>query len=543
MGSYRFARFAVATAAVLALVAGGGAVTAPERAAADEPPECTVDALLVNSCRAWFGVSANGYPQVSGRKLDQMLYFEERVGRQMEIAHTFHGPGDNALTDHDRFFADRAGTFLLTNWALTRDWASADGSNDAVNAQIDAMAASVKSLGDTRIFLTLFHEPENDVTTAPECPGFVPKGTSGTTADYRAMWANVRARFDALGVTNALWVMNYMNHPPNNCLVDHLYPGDDLVDWVLFTGYQHGDRGVSFVDRVSNMYDLLTRQSRPGHDYLSKPWGIAEWGINNSTQENAYLYYAQAKAAVEADAFPRLRMYVSFDAGDAASNDASHRVAYGIDPDVFDQAEQDAYNLFAHSPALSGPWTYAETAPPPDTTAPTAPRNVRARLHNGLPRITWAHASDDVAVAAYDVLRAGVVVGSTSGRRFDDRSARQGRTYTYRVRARDDAGNVGPRSAAVRRAVPDTVAPTAPKRVRVHRTDRRRKATLRWQRASDNVRVARYEVYRKSARVGRVNAGTTRFVVKGLRAGKRYPFRVFAFDAAGNRGKVARVVG
>jgi hypothetical protein len=542
MRTHRFARLAVAAVAALGLVAGGAGLTATDRAVAEEPPDCTVDALLVNSCRPWFGVSANGYPQVSGRKLDQMLFFEERVGRQMEIAHTFHGPGDNTLTDHDRYFATRAGTFLLTNWALTRDWTRADGSDDAVNAQIDAMAASVKTLGDTRIFLTLFHEPENDVTTAPECPGFVPKGTSGTTADYRAMWANVRARFDALGVTNVLWVMNYMNHPPNNCLVDHLYPGDELVDWILFTGYQHGNNGVSFVNRVGNMYDLLTRQSRPGHDYLSKPWGIAEWGINNSTQENAYLYYAQAKAAVEGNVFPRLRMYVSFDAGDAASGDASHRVAYDVD-DTFDQAEQDAFNLFAHSPALSGAWSYADAAPPPDTTPPTAPRNVRARLQNALPRITWTHASDDVAVAAYDVLRNGRVVGTATGRTFEDRSARQGRTHTYRVRARDLAGNVGPRSAAVRRYVPDTVAPTTPRRLRVDRSGRGRRATLRWQQATDNVRVTRYDVYRGSARVGRVGPRTARLVLAGLGAGRRYAFRVFALDGARNRSAPARTVG
>jgi hypothetical protein len=535
------------TAGIVAL--GGGLLAAPPQAAAEEPERCTVDELLVNSCRPWFGATANGYPEVSGRKLDQMLYFEERAGRRMEVAHTFHPPGDDQLTAHDVAFATRPGTFLLTNWALTRDWSTADGSDPAVNAQIDTMAASIAALGETRIFLVLFHEPENDVTEAPSCADLEPKGAAGTPAEYRAMWANVRARFDAAGVSNVVWVMNYMNHPPNNCLVDDLYPGDDLVDWVMFTGYQHGDKGVDFQRRVGNMYDLLSASSRPGHDYLSKPWGIAEWGINNSTQENAHLYYAQAKEAVEAGVFPRLKMYLSFDAGDAASGDASHRVAYDREGRR-DDAEQEAYNRFAHSPAFAGEWQLATPEPEPepepepsvDTTAPTVPTQVRVSLRRGVPRVVWAWSQDDVGVAGYEVLRGGQVVGTTTRRQLTDAEAPQGRRHTYRVRARDAAGNLSALSARVRVLVPDTVAPGPPRALQVVARASRR-VTVRWRQASDNVGVARYLVFRGATRVGAVRAGTTRFVVTGLRPGRRTTIRVLAVDAAGNRSGAAQVVG
>ncbi|WP_148571405.1 fibronectin type III domain-containing protein [Nocardioides caldifontis] len=595
---------------------------------------CTVDERLVNSCRPWFGTTANRYPEVPDyySKLDQMLYAEERMGRQVEVAHTYRVAGQNSLREEDVHFATRPDTILFVNYQVTRDWPTADGSDDAVNAQIDEMAASVKALGDHKILMSVHHEPENDVTTTAGCTGITHLGTSGTPADYLAMWRNVRARFDAAGVDNVVWVMNYMNYEPFNCMVEELYPGDDLVDWIVWNAYQHGDDDVSFEERARNLYDFFTARSTPERDYLSKVWGLAEWGINESTQESAYRYYAQAKEAVETGRFPKFALYANFDNGDPNTGDGSYRVAYDT-ADVHDPLEQAAFNAFAHSwrftgdgtppvveppvdtppstptgltatPAADGrsialgwaasvddvgvagyevlhngvvvgstattTWTHTGrqpgstatyavravdtagatseptagvtvTTPRPDTTAPSQVTGLSGRLVAGVPQLTWRAATDDVGVAAYDVLRGGVVVGTTSSRSFTDSSAPQGRSSSYTVRARDAAGNVGRASSAVRLTARDTIAPTTPPLLTVSRS--RTSATLTWTRASDNVGVTGYLVFRGSTQVRRVSASTVRTSVGSLRAGTRYTFRVVAVDAAGNRSPAATVTG
>ena len=605
--------------------------TGPTAAVVQPEKTCTVDARLVNSCRPWFGTSSHNYDEVSPywNKLAQMQYAEERFGRPVDVAHTYRIAGQNELREEDLYFANRADTILLVNYQPTKDWSTADGSDDVVNAQIDQMAASIKSLGDHRIMLALAHEPENDVTSTEGCSGLTYKGTFGTPAEYRAMWRNVHDRFDAAGVTNVVWVMNYMNYDPFNCMVDELYPGDQYVDWITWNAYQHGDKDVSFVAEASNLYNYFSTHSSAadGRDYLSKAWGLAEWGINGSTQANAYLYYQQAREAVEGNVFPRLKLYAAFDNGDPNTGDGSYRVAYGTD-NLFDQAEQDAFNAFASSWALTGDglppvvdqppappqavtpsvgtdgtvtldwssalddlgvvsydvyrdgtwvattsglsWTDSATTagasygytikaldtagqvsdpsepatvtiPVPDTTAPSPPAGLAAAITAGGPRLTWRASTDNVAVAGYDVLRNGTVVGATSNLFFVDTAAPQGRTHTYTVRARDLAGNTSLLSASVRRSVPDTTAPSAPGSFRVARSGTW--ATLTWTRPTDNVAVTGYIVYRDSTVVSRPGASTLRITVSGLRTGTTYGWRIMARDAAGNISPAASVRG
>ena len=93
----------------------------------------------------------------------------------------------------------------------------------------------------------------------------------------------------------------------------------------------------------------------------------------------------------------------------------------------------------------------------PDTTAPARVRVVGA-LARGRRAVTlrWRATTDDVAVTRYQVYRlsggAWKFVGSTSaaGRSFTNLRLAAGRTYSYRVRARDAAGNVAPASKVVR---------------------------------------------------------------------------------------------
>ena len=525
-------------AMTLAATLLGVGVPSQQAAAVVDPP-CTVDAMLVNSCRPWFGSTSNGYAEAPADTKEQLLYFEQRVGRQVDMAHTYHGAGNasHTLNATDLYFANRPDTLLYLNWPLTNTFSTASGANATVNGYIDQMARSIQSLGGKKIMLALHHEPENDI--AFTCPGQSTKpGTMGSAAEYVAMWRNVRARFDALGVDNVIWVMNYMNYPAYDCMLDDVWPGNEYVDYVSFNGYQTSDRDVSFVNRVGRFYNLLLESSTPEHDYASKEWGLVEWGLHNTTQASTYLYYQQAKKAVEDKVFPRLRFYMVFDNGDRNRNIFDFQVAYDGDG-VLDPREQAEFNLFANSWALTGDGLPDEQPPPSDTTAPSTPTNVSAAVSSGRPVVTWSASSDDVAVTGYDVLRDGAVVGTTTaGLSYTDTSALQGRTYSYSVRARDAAGNTSAASTAAAVAVPDTTAPSAPASLRAARTTSTR-VTLTWTAATDNVAVTSYLVYRGATLVGTVGAATRSFSATGLAPGTTYAFSVRARDAAGNLG-VAR---
>ena len=86
-----------------------------------------------------------------------------------------------------------------------------------------------------------------------------------------------------------------------------------------------------------------------------------------------------------------------------------------------------------------------------DRTAPTTPTGVTARASGTSVTVAWRASTDAVGVTGYDVLRDGVVVGSTSGSALQlvDSGLQPRTTYAYQVRARDQAGNLSAASAAV----------------------------------------------------------------------------------------------
>ena len=182
------------------------------------------------------------------------------------------------------------------------------------------MARSVKALGNTKIIITLYHEPENDVSGgAFGCPPTTYKGHAGTPAQYVAMWANVQSRFAALGVTNVVWSMDYIGYSRWNCMVDDLWPGNSRVDWVLWDPYESSSQ--TFSDSVSGFYDELTSLSDATHDYLALPWGLGEFGDNSSSNANQESFYSSVGQTLESGQFPKLKMLVLWDSG-------SYRVAY-----------------------------------------------------------------------------------------------------------------------------------------------------------------------------------------------------------------------
>jgi hypothetical protein len=324
-----------------------GTVERTRAAAAAFDGTCTVSATLVNSCRPWLGAVVGSYPNLP-TWTDQVLAHEQRIGRQVDVVHQYHpaGAANAVLTTDERYFIDR-GTILYLNWRPANRWSDAAGGNSTINTQIDQMAASIKSVGPRKLMLALGGEPERFVTPGTSnCPYL--KGTSGSPADYRAMWENVQNRFAARGVDNVIWVMNYLGYWKWDCLFPELWPGNDRIDWIVWDPYvgpnEHWD------DLVSYFYRALETKSDALHAYTSKAWGLAEFGYWYGTnQAEAYRFYDDAKASLDAGKYPRLKLYEPFDTI-AAGVDT--RISYTT-TGVFDATEQAHYNAFANNPLLT----------------------------------------------------------------------------------------------------------------------------------------------------------------------------------------------
>jgi hypothetical protein len=412
---------------------------------------CTISDKLVNSCRPWLGAAANNYTQVASDSKSQLLYHEQRIGRQLDLVHTYHSVGSNKLSTTDTYFAGRAGTYLFTNWKPAANWADGGGGNASVNAGIDQMAASVKALGSKKIFMTIHHEPENDVSSgSTSCTTY--KGSFGTPAEYRAMWRNVETRFANAGVTNVVWVMDYMNYSLWDCMVNDMWPGDDLVDWVMFNGYGNGSD--TWNGNVSHFYNLLTSNSNGSHNYLSKPWGIVEWSYSKGTSAQHSAYFDGVKAALDNNTFPKLKAFMVYDSRDQGSaTGASSRIAYD-DNDNYSADQVTHYNAFANDPKITGDGgTPAPPPPPPvtppagDTTPPsvtlTEPAN-NAKL-SGTIQVKGT-ASDNVGVTSVTVRFDNTYVATDTAAPYvlsiDTTKYTDGQ-HTITLRAWDAAGNGG----------------------------------------------------------------------------------------------------
>jgi chitodextrinase len=176
------------------------------------------------------------------------------------------------------------------------------------------------------------------------------------------------------------------------------------------------------------------------------------------------------------------------------------------------------------------------TAGSTDTIAPTAPTLSASGTTQTTTDLSWSGATDNVAVTGYDVLRNGVVIGSTTtATTFAVTGLTASTAYTFNVRAKDAAGNVSVNSYTVNvttlAPVADTTPPTAPTLAASGTTQTT--TNLSWSGATDNVAVTGYDVLRNGVVIGSTTTATT-FAVTGLTASTAYTFNVRAKDAAGN---------
>ncbi len=93
------------------------------------------------------------------------------------------------------------------------------------------------------------------------------------------------------------------------------------------------------------------------------------------------------------------------------------------------------------------------TATTPDITAPSVPSGLASTsVTSSSVSLSWNASADNAGgsgVAGYDVYRNGALVGSPAGTSYGDSGLAASTAYTYRVRARDNAGNASAQSTQI----------------------------------------------------------------------------------------------
>jgi chitodextrinase len=178
--------------------------------------------------------------------------------------------------------------------------------------------------------------------------------------------------------------------------------------------------------------------------------------------------------------------------------------------------------------------------PTTDVAPPTSPRGLRAEAAEPTAvELTWAAASDDIAVAGYTIYRDGTELDTVDGATIDysDSSVSPETQYRYRVDAFDAAGNHSDPSneaVAVTPARKDTQAPSTPQGLRAEASGPT-EVLLTWSPSTDNVAIAGYSIFRNGEELATVDGLATTYDDLAVAGQSTYVYAVESFDAAGNR--------
>jgi hypothetical protein len=267
---------------------------------------------LVPSCGVLWGSAPKVFtsiPVTTGLADDENL-----ADRPLDILHQYHVNDQLFPTATEKSLALQPGSnrLLLENWKPATDmsWAAVAAGQD--DARIDRLASYIDTNFPYKFFLSIWHEPENDVVATA--------GSGKTAADYAAMFRHVVLRLRADGVTNAVIVMNYMGFDnwASQSWFNQLWPGDDVVDWIgldpymsgAASGYMAGDL-AKMVNRPNGSfpgYYSWATTNHPGKPIMLSEWGVVQDPSNPDGQAKFFQSIPQ-----EIGNFPWLKAMVYFD--------------------------------------------------------------------------------------------------------------------------------------------------------------------------------------------------------------------------------------
>ncbi|GGL35101.1 hypothetical protein H9L10_01400 [Phycicoccus endophyticus] len=269
-----------------------------------------MSATLVPSCGAWWGVS-------TPTGTDGVAAFERMTGARTDIYHGYHRIGQMFPTSSEIALAnDPTGhRYLLLSLMPTTRHTWAQVAAGAEDAYLNRLARHIRSTYNKPFFLTIHHEPENDV---------VARAGSGMQAkDFRAMFRHVVHRLRNRGVDNAVFVVNFQGTQKFHLEKwwPTMYPGDDVVDWIAWDSYSCvKPKNGPCRDFAGMMNVRFSKRSPwPGmYNYMSshhgnKPFMVAEFGVYNTHDKRKAAVIRSALS--QASSFPKVKAIAYWNSG------------------------------------------------------------------------------------------------------------------------------------------------------------------------------------------------------------------------------------
>jgi hypothetical protein len=258
----------------------------------------------------WWGIGAT--PLGSESYEQALTNFEATQGRASDLLHFYHSGTQLFPSASDIAFSHAEGKnqLLMENWKpeLGHTWAQVAAGVPAVDTEIDNEAAYINANYTNKFFLSVHHEPENEVIATP--------GSGYTAADYAAMYRHVVLRLKADGVTNAVFVMDYMGYSKwcEASWFTDLYPGNDVVDWIAYDPYSTGAGNFGTLadgkdgTKWAGFYNWATT-AHPG-----MPLMLAEWGVTETSDPNAKANFFATMPTFEQN-YPAIKALVYWNSG------------------------------------------------------------------------------------------------------------------------------------------------------------------------------------------------------------------------------------
>lgn len=246
------------------------------------------------SSGAWLGafVNESGVADDGQRQVD-LEALEQRIGRTVDIAHRYRGWDEALITQLES--DDRVeGRIPMVSWHGSNSQAITAGAEDAWIASQASAVAAYRAPVLLRYGWEMEAGRNDSWTTSP--------------ASYVAAWRYLRAKFDAGGATNAMWVWCPMaisfNGPSNPALA--YYPGADQVDWLCADGYNWAPAKGSWRSFQTIFNDFNAWGAAQG-----KPLMVGETGVQEGEPDAKAHWFDDATTAIRT--MPAIKAFVYFD--------------------------------------------------------------------------------------------------------------------------------------------------------------------------------------------------------------------------------------
>lgn len=277
---------------LLALIAAVVLLLAACTGPAQAPPDTTDDCP---SCGALWGITT------AEPTLASLTETERRLGRSFDFVYRFHDLDDQIPTPDERRVVDQGKTLHVSIDSRLfggRPVGWAEVAYGEWDTELRRQAEGIAAL-DGPVFVTFEHEADQ-----PD------KTMLGSAIEFRAAWRHLHELYRKAGATNVLWTWVVMGEKSNFPRAGSLWPGNDVVDWISWEGYNASgcrtgrlrpERYVSFADAILPFYRWLHHQ---GNEYgidTSKPIMISEAGsvIYPADPQRAADWYAEIPSVLQ----------------------------------------------------------------------------------------------------------------------------------------------------------------------------------------------------------------------------------------------------